>query len=483
MTKKFSQYLRWIKTNKKKLIDISDAIWKHAEIGFKEHESSKLLMKNLEEAGFNVDNGVASLPTAFVASYGSGKPVIAVLGEYDSLPGLNQAIDPTKKPLKEGAPGHGCGHNLLCTAGLGGVLAVKEAIDAGEVKGTIRYYGCPAEEIFASKAYMVNPGGLFEDVDISIAWHPQGFNAVRLSSNSAINSVIFKFHGQTAHAASDPYNGRSALDAVELMNVGVNYMREHVIPDARIHYVITNGGLAPNIVPDEAEVFYCIRAPERHQVDEIYDRLIKIAKGAELMTETSMEIEFLDGTHDHIRNQVVSDVIYEKMKQVGPPRFNEEEQEFARKIGKTLPPDALDGIKKAVPPNLKDLAMKVFNEPLCPIIIPPIGKGQVSTGCTDVGDVSWNTPLGEFWTACFAMGGSSHSWQATATSGMGIGHKGMLTAAKIIALTALEFMSNPELVEKARKEFENAAKEKRYKSPFPEGFKPPLHRLKYLIVR
>jgi aminobenzoyl-glutamate utilization protein B len=422
--------------------------------------------------------GVASMPTAFVAIYGSGKPVIAVLGEFDALPGLSQAAEPIRKPLKEGAPGHGCGHNLLGTAGVGAVLAVKEAIDAGEVEGSIRFYGCPAEEIFNAKGYMINPGGVFENIDISITWHPGIFTGVALQSNNALNSVFFKFYGRTAHAAADPYNGRSALDAVELMNVGANYMREHMIPDARLHYVITNGGLAPNIVPAEAEVHYFVRAPERHQVDELYDRLVNIAKGAVLMTETRVEIDFISGIYNPIRNDVVNNVIYDKMRKVGPPRFNKEEQEFAIELKKTVPPLNITEIKKIVPPDQLDMALKALNEPLFPIVAPPLGKGTVAAGSTDVADVSWYTPLGEFGTACAISGSPGHSWQNVATSGMSIGHKGMINAAQVICLTALEFMSNPELVEKARKEFNETFKDKKYKSPFPEGQKPPFHRFK-----
>lgn len=250
---------------------------------------------------------------------GPKKPIIAILGEYDALPGLSQAAEPAKKPLKEGAPGHGCGHNLLGTGSLGAVLAVKETIDAGDAKGTIRYYGCPAEESFNSKGYMIKPGNVFNDIDISLTWHPAFLNAVATISVLAMNSVIFMFHGQTAHAAADPYNGRSALDAVELMDVGANYLREHIIPDARLHYIIIKGGEAPNVVPAEAEVYYYVRAPERYQVEEIYQRLIKVAEGAALMTETKMEIEFLGGMYNPKHNKVISDVLIEKMKEAGPP--------------------------------------------------------------------------------------------------------------------------------------------------------------------
>ncbi|MHA2125713.1 MAG: amidohydrolase [Promethearchaeota archaeon] len=457
---------------------MSDKIWGFAELGFNEYKSSELLAKTLKENGFKVDMGVAEMPTAFVASYGNGKPTIGVLGEYDALPGLSQTAEWIKKPLKEGAPGHGCGHNLLGTAGVGAVLAVKEAIDAGEVNGTIRYYGCPAEERFNAKGYMIDPGGVFEDIDISITWHPGWGNGVAVQSNTAMNSVFFKFFGKTAHAAVDPYKGRSALDAVELMNIGANYLREHMISDARLHYIITNGGIAPNIVPAEAEVYYFVRAPERSQVEELYNRLKKVAEGAALMTETRLEIDFEGGVFNPIRNDVVNNVIYEKMKELGPPIFNKDEKKFAIELKKTVPPPNITGMKKIVPPDKWEKAMKNLQEPLFPTISPPLGKGRVASGSTDVGDVSWYSPLGEFGTACHVVGSPGHSWQNVATSGMSIGHKGMIKAAQIICLTSLEFMSNPDLIEKARKEFDITFKEKKYESPFPKGYKPPFHRFK-----
>ncbi len=471
-------YSRWIQANQDRFIELSDKIWGFAELGFEEYKSSELLVNTLKEEGFQVKESIADIPTAFVATYGMGKPVIGVLGEYDALPGLSQKAEPVKAILKEGAPGHGCGHNLLGAAGIGAVFAIKKAIEEGNAKGTIRYYGCPAEEMYNAKGYMVKPGGVFDDVDISIAWHPAYFNAVATMSALAMNSVIFNFYGRTAHAAGDPFNGRSALDAVELMNVGANYMREHIIPDARIHYIITNGGEAPNVVPEEAEVYYFVRAPERHQVEEIYNRLIKVAEGAKMMTETELKVNFLSGTYNPIHNEFISNVIQENMQFIGPPRFNKEEQEFAKEINKSIPPNSMEGYMKLIPQNLQDMARKLFSEPLCPIILPPIGKGQVLPGSTDVADVSWVTPLGEFSTACHTMGSPGHSWQNTATAGMSIGHKGMIAAAKVMALTALDFMNKPEYVEKAKKEFEETFKDKKYKSPFPEGFKIPFNLLK-----
>ena len=473
----FRQAIKWVRANRDLLIDVSDQVWQFAELGLEEFKSSKLLIKTLNEAGFSVSSNVADMPTAFYADYGKGKPVIGILGEYDALPGLSQKATPFKEALTEGAPGHGCGHNLLGVGSVGAVLAVKNAIDLGSVSGTVRYYGCPAEETFNAKGYMIREG-LFDDVDIAMTWHPGNFNRLNLMSSLAMNSVIFKFHGCAAHAAGDPQNGRSALDAVELMNIGANFMREHMISDARLHYVITHGGDAPNIVPAEAEVHYFVRAPERHQVEELYARLINIAKGATLMTDTTMEIDFLSGMYNTMYTKVVDDVISSSMKKVGTPRFNKDDLAFANELKKSIPKNSLEGYYKLIPPDMLEFAKVILSQSLNKIIVPPMGKGKVMPGSTDVADVSWKVPLGEFETACEILGSPGHSWQNTATSGMSIGHKGMLTAAKILAVATLEFMQNPNLVENARKEHNIAHKDKPYKSVLPDGLKPPFRRLK-----
>jgi len=473
----FEKYAKWIEENREKFIKISDKIWEYAETGLEEYKSSELLIKTLEKDGFEVKKETADMKTSFVASYGESFPIIAILGEYDALPGLSQAAEPIRKPIQEGTPGHGCGHNLLGTGSLAAVMAVKKAIENGEVKGTVRYYGCPAEETFNAKGYMVN-AGLFEDVDISLTWHPGFLNMLNAMSALAMNSVIFRFYGKTAHAAGDPQNGRSALDAVELMNIGVNYMREHMINDARVHYIITNGGKAPNVVPDEAEAWYFVRAPQRHQVDNLYERVVNIAKGATLMTETEMEIDFLSGTYNAVYNEVVQEVISSKLNEVGSPKFDSTDKKFAKVLIKTLPPNTMEGYMKLIPPDLMDLAKAVLNQPLNKVIIPPMGRGQTLPGSTDVADITWKVPCAEFMTACEVMGSPGHSWQNVATSGMSIGHKGMLTAGKVLTLSALEFMDNTDLLEKAWNEFNNVHKDNRYTSPFPEGLKPPYHRLK-----
>ncbi len=463
------KYEKWVESIQDKLIDVSDKIWRFAEVGFEEYKSSALLKSVLKENGFRVKEGVADMPTAFYATYGEKEPLIGILGEYDALPGLSQAAEPIRKPLEESAPGHGCGHNLLGTASLGAALVVKKAIEKGDVEGKIRYYGCPAEEVFNTKGYMIKHG-LFDDVDITLSWHPAFFNMLLVMSNLAVNSVSFCFHGKTAHAAADPQNGRSALDAVELMNIGTNYLREHIIPDARLHYVITNGGEAPNVVPEQAEVWYFIRAPKRQQVEEIYTRVINIGKGAALMTGTEMELKFKSAMYNMSYNSVVKDVMNSNLKEIGPPKFNEKDIEFAIELRKSLPPDSMEGYLRFIPEKLIKLANAIMNQPLNKVIIPSIGEGQISPGSTDVSDVSWVTPLAEFNVACQIMGTPGHSWQNVATGGMSIGHKGMLTAAKILALTALDFMNSPELVEKAWRQFKKDHKEKKYISPFPDDF-------------
>jgi aminobenzoyl-glutamate utilization protein B len=460
----------WIDQNEDKLIELSDCIWSYAEAAMNEYRSASCQADYLEGLGFAVERGVGGMPTAFVASYGKGTPVIGILGEYDALPGLSQHVDPDQNPVKKGAPGHGCGHNLLGVAALGAAAALKNAMEAGDIEGTVRYYGCPAEETLTGKVFMVK-AGLFTDVDMAITWHPGSLNSMWIGSDQAMNSAKFRFFGRTAHAAGDPWNGRSALDAVELMNVGANYLREHIVTDGRVHYVITNGGEAPNIVPDEAEAWYYVRAPKRYQVEEIYDRLVKIAEGAALMTETRLEIEFLTGCYNTLQNNVIGDVIFAKMKEVGAPAFTEEDNAFAKEIAKSFPPRQREA---AIQKHTPEVAAKLKDKFLCDIVIDPRGKGQVSGGSTDVADVSWVTPTAQFTTACDALGTAGHSWQFTAASGMGIGHKGMLTAARIMALAAVEFYKDPSLVEQAKAEFAAVVAEEPYKSPLPDDAVPPV---------
>jgi aminobenzoyl-glutamate utilization protein B len=465
--------INWIDDNKDKFIKLSDQIWEFAEIGFTEDRSSALQAKVLEEAGFQVKQNIADIPTAFIASYGTGDPVIAILGEYDALPGLSQEKVAHPQPRVPGGNGHGCGHNLLGTAGLASAMAVKEAIQTGDIKGTIRYYGCPAEENGAGKTFMVKAGA-FKDVDLSLCWHPDSYNAVLTVNALAVISVFFRFHGKTAHAAMDPYNGRSALDAVELMNVGANYLREHIIPDGRLHYVITNGGgTAPNVVPAFAESKYYVRASLMSQAEEIYQRLVDIAKGAALMTGTEMEIVNKKGMSNLVLNKTINDVFYEKMVEVGAPQFNAEDEKFAKQIAGTYSKEEADKfLIKIYGKEAQNALAKMKENALFTSILPNVESDYVLPGSTDVGDVSWVVPTAQISTTCQAFGTPGHSWQTAAQSGMGIGHKGMLYAGKVMALTALEFMTKPERVKEAQEEFEKIIKKTPYICPIPDGVKP-----------
>lgn len=467
--------VEWIDANQETFIGLSDSVWGFAELGYREVQSSQLLMNALEKAGFTLENGVAGIPTAFVASYSKGAgPVIGVLGEYDALPGLSQDCVPYKKPLVTGAPGHGCGHNLLGVAGIASCFALKHLFDIGELKGTVRYYGCPAEEGGAAKAFMAK-AGLFDDVDICLTWHPDSFNATVWANCLANYRVGFKFHGKPAHAAADPYNGRSALDAVELMNVGVNYLREHMIPGARVHYVITDGGgPAPNVVPAEAASLYSVRAPRTDQLNPLFERVQDIARGAALMTGTKFEIDLQSGMSNLLLNETINHVMQKYLEEVGAPKFTPQDFTFAAEISKTIPSDSLEesavsyGLDAAAVADLKD---KLLHES----VLPPYRSEIVQPGSTDVGDVSWAVPTGQVVTACMALGTPGHSWQIVAQGRMGIGHKGMIFAAKVMALTALEFMYSPELIRQAQAEFKKRRLASKYVSPIPDGLKPPLN--------
>ncbi len=474
--------IEWIEVNREQFIELSDSIWGHAEIGLMEEKSSALLIKILKDSGFKIEQGIAKMPTAFIASYGNGKPVIAILGEYDALPGLSQTSDPVKKPLKEGDPGHGCGHNLLGVAGIAACLALREAIDTGDIQGTIRYYGCPAEENVDAKGGMVKEGG-FSDVDISLTWHPSTTNSVWATNSQAIYSIVFNFKGKTAHAAGDPYHGRSALDAVELMNVGCNYLREHLIPDASIHYIITKGGEAPNIVPEEAAVWYFVRAPRLDQLRDIYPRVVKVAEGAALMTETKVLIDFQGGSANLMANNILEDLLYQKMIELGPLKFDQADQDYANEIIKSFPDGYFDRNLSTLPQDMQIQMEQFRGINLCEINLPTVSRGVTLPGSTDVGDVSWVTPLAQFTTACASIGTPGHSWQLVAQAGMSIGHKGMLHAAKILTLSILELFTNPELLAKAKDEFKKRIAKTPYTSPLPEDWHPPIEYIKSLYPR
>lgn len=459
----------WIEKNKSRLIEISDKIWEYAELGLLEFKSAALLADTLEEHGFQVQRGVSDMPTAFIANYGKGHPIIGIMGEYDALPGLSQKAVPKRDPIIEGAPGHGCGHNIHGTSGLGGAIAAKIVMEQQNIKGTIRFYGTPAEENYGGKLFMVRDG-FFDDVDAVLSHHPSRINSALIGSSNAIKSAKFHFHGKTAHAAGSPELGRSALDAVELMNVGVNFMREHVIADARIHYVVEQGGTQPNIVPDYARSWYFVRAPEMDQLEHIYQRILKIADGADLMTGTTHTIEEEMGYHNIIPNKHLSVLIIANMRDIGAPKYDTKELEFSQ----TIVHDVTENEKRAMLQKSKHPQWEKFMEvTLSDTIEEPWDEGIVWPASSDVGDVSWKAPTLEFGTTTSATVDPFHSWRTVAHSGMSIGHKSLIFAAKTLATTALDLLTNPDALKDVQDEFKHRMQNRTYKSPLPPDMKPP----------
>ncbi len=460
----------WIENNKKQLIETSDKVWEFAELGLIEFKSSVLLANELEKQGFRVDRGIAGMPTAFVATWGEGKPVIGIMGEYDALPGLSQKKVPRKEPLETGKPGHGCGHNIHGTSGMAATIAVRKAMEKHKIKGTIKFFGCPAEENFDGKVFMVRDG-YFDNVNAVISHHPNSMNGATLESSLAVTSVKFHFHGKASHAGDSPEHGRSALDAVELMNMGVNYLREHVIQDARIHYIIEKGGDQPNIVPSYARSWYYVRAPERDQVEFIYDWILDIAKGAAMMTKTGVKVELLEGVYNYIPNRTIAELIVKNMREIGLPKYSQEDLKFAEEIAKTIDPEMkLAQLKKSKRPGWERLVDKLIDDE----IPDPWGEGETSHGSTDVADVSWLAPTVEFGTASGVLGTPGHSWQDVAESGVGLGHESLIFAAKVMAATAIDLLTKEDVLKKAKEEHRRRIGNKKYRSPIPPDHKPPL---------
>lgn len=464
--------LEFLDQQDEQLTYLAREIWAHPEVALTERFACTLLADQLEAAGFAVEREVGQLPTAFVASWGSGAPIIGILGEYDALPGLSQQLSAERSPVEQGGPGHGCGHNLFGVACLGAVLALKHVMQAENLPGTIRYYGCPAEETLVGKTFMAR-AGLFDDLDAALAWHPSDINSVWASSSLAMNSFKVNFHGASSHAAADPHNGRSALDGAMLMDIGVNYLREHIIPEARIHSVITSGGQAPNVVPAYAQIWYFVRAPRRDQVDAIYARVLDIAKGAALMSGTTYDIDFVTGCSELLPNMALSQLLLEKLQAAGPIEFTDAEQAFAKQLQGTLAPGTLQHAFELAQRSLRDeLDPALIDTPLWGGIYPHSEAPAVLPGSTEVGDVSQITPTGQLVTCCWPLGTPGHSWQIVASSGSSIGAKGMLLAAKGLALAALELLTQPEQLAAARAEFARKTGGKQYVSPLPAGTVP-----------
>jgi len=443
----------WIDGNAETLKRVNRNIWSYAETGLKEFKSSRELINLLKDNGFTVEEGVAGMPTAFVASYGSGRPVIGILAEYDALPGLSQDASSERRERPGVEAGHGCGHSVYGTASTGAAIAVKQAMESGRVEGTVRLYGTPAEETLIGKTYMLRDG-LFKTDDAILSWHTGDRTVVLYGYTKAMVSVKFRFSGLPAHASVAPHAGRSALDAVELMSAGVNYMREHIEEDARIHYVITNGGGQPNVVPPEAEVWYYIRANKHQDVERYFKWVEAIARGAALMSRTELAAVQIDAdAHEKLPNRTLSEVIHQNLEQIGAPQFSAQEKDFARQTQASLE-RKLD---------------KALSETVEPLLEEP-GQGL---GSTDLGGISWFVPVGNLRVASYTYGAPGHSWQIVACTGTSIGEKGLMVAAKVLATSAIDLYLSPQLREKVQADFQKIRDPLEYHTLIPEGQQAP----------
>jgi aminobenzoyl-glutamate utilization protein B len=459
----------------------SDKIWDYAELRFAENQSADLLCEILTSEGFSVNKGIAGLATAFVASFGSGSPVVAILGEYDALSGLSQQKNVAKQEsITRRQNGHGCGHNLLGVGSLAAAIAVKQYLSQTQIAGTIRYYGCPGEEGGSGKTFMAREGA-FDGADVAVTWHPMTHNTVFSMSTLANVQVAFKFHGKSSHAGTAPHLGRSALDAVELMNVGVNYLREHIVQEARVHYAITNsGGTSPNVVQAETEVLYLLRAPQVAQVQGIYERICKIAQGAALMTETQCEIAFEKACSNYIPNRVLGKLLLKNFNEVGVPRPDEQETRFAYAIQNTLTEqERISDLQMAadfIGEERKDLLQTLRQSVLADVILPGVYSPKLLSGSTDVGDVSWIMPTAQLCVACNVFGTPGHSWQTVVQSATSFAHKGMLTAGKVMARAIVDILEQPALVSEAQMELKESLAGASYVCPIPVDVIPKLSR-------
>lgn len=435
------------------LTGLSDKVWENAEIAFQEKKSAKDLAAFAEKNGFKVKMGVAEIPTAFVAEYGSGKPIIGILGEFDALPGLSQKTVSFKSPLIKGAAGHGCGHNLFGVGSLGAAIAIKELIADGKLKGTIRFYGTPAEEKFFGKLWMIR-AGLFDDADVVMDWHPSGETKAAVQSSLALVDFMVEFYGQAAHASADPWNGRSASDALELYTTGINYYREHVKPTVRIHYHIQDGGQVVNVVPDYTRIWTRVRDTKRDGMVEVWKRIEKIAEGASIMADVDYKISLISGIHEILVNRTGGAKMQANLEFLGPINYTDSEHEFAK------------GIQKAT--GKKELGMECEITPLETTLEHPGG------GSTDVGDVSFVVPVVRLGVTTAPRETPWHSWAVTACGGMSIGHKGMAYAAKALAMTMVDLYEDPKLVEEVKAEFKERLGDYQYKAIIPDG-PPPIN--------
>lgn len=444
--------------------EVADKIWENPELSLKEYTAAALYCEKLRAFGFEVTEKLCGIETAFSASFGSGRPVIGILGEYDALSGLSQKAGATiHDPVTPGAAGHGCGHNLLGAGSLAAAVAVKSFLEQSGRPGTVIYFGCPGEEGGAAKAYMAREG-LWKQLDAALCWHPGDANHTMTGTNNSCIQVLYKFKGVPAHAAGDPFNGRSALDAVELMNVGVQFLREHMTPDCRIHYAITEtGGVSPNVVQASASVLYMVRANKVADTVALQARVDDIAKGAALMTGTGFERVFIDGTAELVPNFTIEKALYDNLSALGVPDYDAEDWALASALRKTYPGSGIDGIDgvhidpafAAQVKAMSDNGKRAIND-----FLPPLFSSTAFwPGSTDVGDVSWQTPTSQIVTACWPAGVPGHSWQIVACGKSGLAHKGMLLAGKVLAATAIDLLTDPALLSAAKAEFAERAED------------------------
>ena len=457
-----------VEAKQEPLIALSDRVWATPELCYTEAHSAAEHRAELERHGFRITEGVAGIPTAMIGEAGDGGPVIAILGEYDALPGLSQESGVTEhRPLQNGGNGHGCGHNLLGAGAMLAAVAVKDWLAARGIKGRVRYYGCPAEEGGAAKTFMVREGA-FDDVDIAISWHPSSFCEVVPAVSLANTRIDFTFAGRASHAAASPHLGRSALDAVELMNVGVNYMREHMPSDARIHYaMLDSGGIAPNVVQARAKVRYSVRARDLAGMLELVERVRKVAQGAALMTETTMESTIISAVSNLLPNDPLERAMNDVLQQLGPPPFDEADRSFAKQIQATLSDQDIDNVYRSVGQPRTDAV-------LCDKIVPLDSPRNLMRGSTDVGDVSWAIPTVQAHGAMMAIGTPLHTWQVVAQGKMPAAHKGMVHVAKVMAATACKLLTDEALLSAAKADHRARTARVPYRCPIPEGISPPL---------
>ena len=468
-----SKITAWVQKNQEKYMRLSQQIWQYAELAFQETKSVQALTQLLEEEGFAVTAGLAGIPTAFSASYGQGKPVIGILGEYDALPSLSQKAGCNhREELVPGGAGHGCGHNLLGVGSAAAAIAVKDYLQESGQEGTVIFYGCPAEENGSAKVYL-SRDGVFQGLDAVFTWHPGSNNSIMGEHSLAAVSVVYRFHGRATHAAGQPHLGRSALDACELRNVGVNYLREHMIQEARIHYAYRDaGGAAPNVVQDHAALYYFIRSPKISQALELRDRVDNCARGAALMTGTTVEILPVDGMCDYLPNHVLSEVLQQSFEATGAPDFDETDRQIARSFQQQYPAAEVEAKVVAYGAKFGAEYTEMFRgKPLQDVVFPLRFPTTPLFGSTDVGDVSYVAPTAWLNAACYAIGTPGHSWQLAAQGGTSVGEKGMLAAAKAMAHAAVTVMQQPALLEKAKQEHQKTTGG-RYVCAVPDEVKP-----------